>query len=69
METRLRELANGKWVAEIKGWFLWKGLWQNARFSTAYTEYRHSFMYIHCHKDTKQDAQDILNDYLAQHGE
>lgn len=69
MKTRIRKLVNGMHVAEVRGLFGWKGLWQSGHMpgdnSTIYTEYRWSYAYRFCLVRTEADAQLVLNDYLA----
>lgn len=65
MVTRIRILSNGKWVAEVRKWYGWCGIWG---YQGGYTAATWDMSYAFCWENTEQEAKNQLNNYFAQRG-
>ena len=66
MKTQIRQLSNGKWVAEIQGWFSWRAL---DAVNPGYLWSRGDDYYRHCWVKDETDAKVLIEDYRALKGE
>jgi len=69
MKTRVKQLANGLWVAQVrKGWLIhsWKTIGKE-EYSMFFKENEHCFDF--CQVATEEDALNIERDYRAFLGE
>ena len=65
MKTRVRQLSNGKYVAEVRVLFRWLAI---SKFSGVTLE-KNSRNYVEsCMVGYKNDALKIMNDYRAKRG-
>lgn len=82
MKIRVRRLANGEWIAEVRGWFGWcaiardfirngdvrQEVWQNDRRMTAMKDYTYAIRYAEAAKNDREEAVAWANQYAASRG-